>query len=68
MANLALDRCCWIRGPEPLRQLTQRATDEIVAKKPGLGLRTARRMMSERMARFGARSRFEVGVLTTKAD
>ncbi|MBZ9596372.1 helix-turn-helix transcriptional regulator [Streptomyces erythrochromogenes] len=52
---------------ELLRQLTQGATDEIAAKKLGIGLRTARRMMSEMMARLGARSRFEAGVLATKA-
>lgn len=52
---------------ELLRQLTQGATDEIAAKKLGIGLRTARRMMSEMMARLGARSRFEAGVLASKA-
>ncbi|MEU8673469.1 helix-turn-helix transcriptional regulator [Streptomyces sp. NPDC048560] len=52
---------------ELLRQLTQGATDEIAAKKLGIGLRTARRMMSEMMARLGARSRFEAGVLASRA-
>ncbi|WUJ36566.1 helix-turn-helix transcriptional regulator [Streptomyces sp. NBC_00386] len=52
---------------ELLRQLTQGATDEIAAKRLGIGLRTARRMMSEMMARLGARSRFEAGVLASKA-
>ncbi|MFD5766214.1 helix-turn-helix transcriptional regulator [Streptomyces sp. NPDC127049] len=52
---------------ELLRQLTQGATDEIAAKKLGIGLRTERRIMSELMARLGARSRFEAGVLAAKA-
>lgn len=52
---------------ELLRLLTQGATDEIAAKKLGIGLRTSRRMMSDLMARLGARSRFEAGVLATKA-
>ncbi|MFI8767394.1 helix-turn-helix transcriptional regulator [Streptomyces sp. NPDC053792] len=52
---------------ELLRQLTQGATDEIAAKKLGIGLRTERRIMSELMGRLGARSRFEAGVLASKA-
>ncbi|MFD6968567.1 LuxR C-terminal-related transcriptional regulator [Streptomyces sp. NPDC059979] len=52
---------------ELLRQLNQGATDEMAAKKLGIGLRTSRRMMSELMARLGARSRFEAGVLASKA-
>ncbi|MFJ3962868.1 helix-turn-helix transcriptional regulator [Streptomyces sp. NPDC090036] len=52
---------------ELLRLLTQGATDEIAAKKLGIGLRTSRRMMSDLMARLGARSRFEAGVLANKA-
>lgn len=52
---------------ELLRQLTHGVTDEIAAKKLGIGLRTARRMMSELMGRLGARSRFEAGVLAAKA-
>ncbi|MFF6885463.1 helix-turn-helix transcriptional regulator [Streptomyces sp. NPDC012421] len=52
---------------ELLRQLTQGATDEIAAKKLGIGLRTERRIMSELMGRLGARSRFEAGVLAAKA-
>ncbi|WP_405009835.1 LuxR C-terminal-related transcriptional regulator [Kitasatospora sp. NBC_01539] len=52
---------------ELLRQLAQGATDEIAAKKLGIGLRTARRMMSDMMARLGARSRFEAGILAARA-
>jgi DNA-binding CsgD family transcriptional regulator len=36
-------------------------TDEVVARKVGLSLRTLRRMMSEIMDRLGARSRFQAG-------
>lgn len=52
---------------ELIRQLSQGATDEIAAKKLGIGLRTSRRMMSELMARLGARSRFEAGILAERA-
>lgn len=52
---------------ELLRQLTQGATDEIAAKKLGIGLRTERRIVSELMTRLGARSRFEAGVLAAKS-
>ncbi|MFB7464117.1 hypothetical protein ACFCZ1_11565 [Streptomyces sp. NPDC056224] len=58
------------RTPDRERELcrpTQSATDEIAAKKLGIGLRTARRMMSEMTGRLGARSRFEAGVLATEA-
>ena len=36
-------------------------TDEVVARRVGLSLRTLRRMMSEIMERLGARSRFQAG-------
>ncbi|WP_129308554.1 helix-turn-helix transcriptional regulator [Streptomyces sp. L2] len=52
---------------EVLRQLTSGATDEIAAKKLGIGLRTERRIVSELMGRLGARSRFEAGVLAARA-
>ncbi|WP_435187564.1 LuxR C-terminal-related transcriptional regulator [Streptomyces sp. bgisy126] len=44
-----------------LRLLAQGHTDAIVARRLGIGLRTARRMMAELMTRLGARSRFEAG-------
>ncbi|TJZ54164.1 helix-turn-helix transcriptional regulator [Streptomyces piniterrae] len=47
---------------ELLRLLSQGLTDEIAARRLGIGLRTVRRMMSDLMGRLGARSRFEAGV------
>ncbi|MDT9683729.1 LuxR C-terminal-related transcriptional regulator [Streptomyces sp. TRM76323] len=46
---------------EILRLLFQGNTDEIVARKLGIGLRTVRRTMSDLMSRLEARSRFEAG-------
>ncbi|MFC6064092.1 helix-turn-helix domain-containing protein [Streptomyces ochraceiscleroticus] len=46
---------------ELLRLLFQGHTDEIAARKLGVGLRTVRRMMSDLMGRMEARSRFEAG-------
>lgn len=45
-----------------LRLLTQGLTDEIAARRLGIGLRTVRRMMADLMGRLDARSRFEAGV------
>ena len=44
-----------------LNLLADGFTDEVVARKVGLSLRTLRRMMSEIMDRLGARSRFQAG-------
>ncbi|MET9434111.1 helix-turn-helix transcriptional regulator [Streptomyces sp. NPDC006551] len=52
---------------ELLRLLQNGHTDEVAARKLGLSLRTARRMMSAISARLGARSRFETGVLAERA-
>jgi len=46
-----------------LRLLSQGDTDEMVARKLGVSVRTVRRMASELMAELGARSRFQAGVL-----
>jgi sugar-specific transcriptional regulator TrmB len=46
---------------ELLRLLSQGLTDEIAARRLGVSLRTARRMMASLMRRLGARSRFEAG-------
>jgi DNA-binding CsgD family transcriptional regulator len=46
---------------ELLRLLGQGLTDDAVAKKLGIGLRTARRMVADLMCRLDARSRFEAG-------
>ncbi|GAA3837108.1 LuxR C-terminal-related transcriptional regulator [Streptomyces phyllanthi] len=46
---------------ELLRLLFQGNTDEIAARKLGIGLRTVRRTMSDLMSRLEARSRFEAG-------
>jgi DNA-binding CsgD family transcriptional regulator/sugar-specific transcriptional regulator TrmB len=45
-----------------LSLLAQGMTDEVAAKRLGLGLRTVRRQMSAIMERLGAQSRFEAGV------
>jgi DNA-binding CsgD family transcriptional regulator len=46
---------------ELLRFLRQGHTDEAVAHKLGISIRTARRMTADLMARLGARSRFQAG-------
>ncbi|MEW2289604.1 LuxR C-terminal-related transcriptional regulator [Streptomyces sp. NPDC047841] len=45
-----------------LTLLAQGMTDEAVAKRLGIGLRTVRRQMSAIMDRLGAQSRFEAGM------
>lgn len=45
-----------------LRLLGEGVTDEVAARTMGVSLRTARRMMSDLMARLDARSRFQAGV------
>ncbi|MDN3260512.1 LuxR C-terminal-related transcriptional regulator [Streptomyces sp. CSDS2] len=52
---------------ELLKLLELGSTDEVAARKLGVSLRTVRRMMAEIMGRLGARSRFEAGVLATRA-
>ncbi|MGW3989778.1 LuxR C-terminal-related transcriptional regulator [Streptomyces sp. NPDC004830] len=49
-----------------LKLLARGMTDEAAAKQLGIGVRTARRMMSSLMQRLGARSRFEAGVLAER--
>ncbi|MFE3458548.1 LuxR C-terminal-related transcriptional regulator [Nocardiopsis aegyptia] len=49
-----------------LKLLAQGATDEVVARQLGIGVRTARRMMAALMQRLQARSRFEAGVLAQR--
>ncbi|MFJ8637399.1 LuxR C-terminal-related transcriptional regulator [Streptomyces sp. NPDC093568] len=49
-----------------LKLLAQGMTDEVAARHLGIGVRTARRMMSSLMQRLGARSRFEAGVLAER--
>lgn len=44
-----------------LRLLAQGHTDAVAARRLGIGVRTARRIMAELMARLGAGSRFEAG-------
>jgi len=63
---LGEQRCPGDGGPsnmerELLRLLSQGLTDEAVCKKLGIGLRTARRMVADLMAKLDARSRFEAG-------
>lgn len=45
-----------------LQLLANGLTDEVAARRLGIGLRTVRRMMSDLMLRLAARSRFEAGV------
>jgi DNA-binding CsgD family transcriptional regulator len=51
---------------ELLRLLAAGHTDEIASRRLGVSLRTVRRMASGLMARLGARSRFEAGVLANR--
>jgi DNA-binding CsgD family transcriptional regulator/sugar-specific transcriptional regulator TrmB len=44
-----------------LRLLAQGETDDVVARKLGVSVRTVRRIASELMAQLGARSRFQAG-------
>nr|WP_241265881.1 helix-turn-helix transcriptional regulator [Streptomyces boncukensis] len=46
-----------------LRLLARGHTDEVVARKLGVSVRTARRVTAELMAALGARSRFQAGVI-----
>ncbi|MFJ9178067.1 DUF6879 family protein [Streptomyces sp. NPDC102360] len=45
-----------------LRLLGEGLTDEVVARKLGVSVRTGRRVTAELMARLGARSRFQAGM------
>ncbi len=54
------------RERELLRLLADGHTDEVVSRRFGVSLRTVRRMASDLMARLGARSRFEAGVLAVR--
>jgi DNA-binding CsgD family transcriptional regulator/sugar-specific transcriptional regulator TrmB len=55
------------RDQELLRLLATGHTDEAIARKFGVSLRTVRRAASDLMSRLGARSRFEAGVLATRS-
>ncbi len=46
-----------------LELLAQGHTDEVVARKLGVSVRTSRRITADVMARLGARSRFQAGAL-----
>jgi DNA-binding CsgD family transcriptional regulator/sugar-specific transcriptional regulator TrmB len=48
---------------EMLRLLAQGLTDELVARKLGVSVRTMRRVAADLMDRLGARSRFQAGAL-----
>ncbi|MEU8971254.1 helix-turn-helix transcriptional regulator [Streptomyces monashensis] len=50
-----------------LQLLAQGQTDEVASRKLGLSLRTTRRLMAAVTAKLGARSRFEAGILATRA-
>lgn len=47
---------------EILRLLADGSTDAVVARKLGISVRTARRLVAELASRLGARSRFQIGV------
>ncbi|MFJ3303913.1 LuxR C-terminal-related transcriptional regulator [Streptomyces sp. NPDC086549] len=53
---------------EVLRLLAQGLTDEAVALRLGVSVRTTRRMVARLMERLGARSRFQAGVLAAQGD
>ncbi|ALC29393.1 MULTISPECIES: helix-turn-helix domain-containing protein [Streptomyces] len=61
--NVGLSR----RERELMYLLASGHTDEAIAKKLGVSLRTVRRTVSGLMARLEARSRFEAGVLAARA-
>jgi DNA-binding CsgD family transcriptional regulator len=46
-----------------LSLLAQGNTDEVVARKLGVSVRTSRRITAELLAQLGARSRFQAGVI-----
>jgi DNA-binding CsgD family transcriptional regulator/sugar-specific transcriptional regulator TrmB len=46
-----------------LRLLGEGHTDEVIARRLGISVRTARRVAANLLARLGARSRFQAGVL-----
>ncbi|MFF1715955.1 helix-turn-helix transcriptional regulator [Streptomyces sp. NPDC058268] len=67
------DREAGVGGPSEqeaalLGLLGQGLTDDIAARRLGLGVRTVRRMMSDLMSRLEARSRFEAGVRAARRD
>ncbi|TDD03466.1 helix-turn-helix transcriptional regulator [Nonomuraea deserti] len=50
-----------------LRLMADGNTDEVCARKLGISLRTERRLAADLMARLNAKSRFQAGVLATRA-
>ena len=50
-----------------LRLLAEGNTDEVVARRLGVSVRTTRRLVAELAGRLGARSRFQLGVLAAEA-
>lgn len=49
------------QGREALRLLGKGCTDEVIARRLGVSVRTARRVASELLTRLDARSRFQAG-------
>ncbi|WP_370950045.1 LuxR C-terminal-related transcriptional regulator [Amycolatopsis sp. cg5] len=49
------------QGREALKLLGKGSTDEVIARRLGVSVRTARRVASELLTRLGARSRFQAG-------
>ncbi|WP_218134553.1 helix-turn-helix domain-containing protein [Amycolatopsis xylanica] len=49
------------QGREALKLLGKGCTDEVIARRLGVSVRTARRVASELLARLDARSRFQAG-------
>jgi DNA-binding CsgD family transcriptional regulator len=52
---------------EILRLLADGNTDAVVARKLGISVRTARRLVAELASRLGARSRFQIGMRASEA-
>jgi len=52
-----------VQERQVLRLLGEGHTDEVIARRLGISVRTARRVAANLLARLGARSRFQAGVL-----
>ena len=52
-----------VQERQVLRLLGEGHTDEVIARRLGVSVRTARRVAANLLARLGARSRFQAGVL-----
>ncbi len=65
-AELPDDNGITSQESELLRMLAQGLTDEVVAKRLGISVRTACRLTADLMRRLSARSRFQAGVYASR--